>query len=312
MSVVARVPLDRYLDDDRILIDIETDFLMKVLEISVDELALSQEIQEFMLSLADRVHGGEVVSSADMYDGVNEIAERHGCEYGIPIPATGEMARNHLVMAPGVPLGHIIAGNQLMREDQERRERMQRGHMEAAQELIASGVCIRNSWRVVGDHTVCVVDTTQGPMAMQRYGAVQKLAKLINTVGTRIESHMSVEAEMKARESLKSKISEPQWRCYVLNDCFLERSERSDIHYLFRKGYPTIALSFHGEDAQQLGGRALAALCLHPMGFFQYTHAGLMTPTDEVICHLLLMRADERKFWAKSGQWAVTDTRSGI
>jgi hypothetical protein len=130
----------------------------------------------------------------------------------------------------------------------------------------------------------------------------------MRTLTTRMESHLSVEAELRARESLKAKITEAQWKCYVLNDAFIEHSPRSDLHYIFRKGYPTIALTFHGSPE----GRAIAALCLHPMGFFQYTHAGLMTPTDEVICHLLMMRADEHKFWAKSGQWRVTDTRSGI
>lgn len=304
--------IDPYIDDDRIIMDIQTDVAMRVLGISPEEIAMSEAIADRMAELGNRAHAGEKISSEQMYDEINAIAEQYGSEYGIPIPATGEMQRNHLVMAPGVPLSHIIDGNQLMAQENERRQRMQRGHQEAAQEIIDSGITVRNSWRVVGDHTVTVIDTMEGPYALPRYGAVQKLAKLMNTLGTRIESHMTVEAEMKARESLKAKVNEAQWRSYVLNDCFLERSERSDIHYLFRKGYPTIALSFHGEDAQQSGGRALAALCLHPMGFFQYTHAGLMTPTDEVICHLLLMRADERRFWAKSGQWSVTDTRSGI
>jgi hypothetical protein len=63
---------------------------------------------------------------------------------------------------------------------------------------------------------------------------------------------------------------------------------------------------------KETGGKVLAALCLHPMGFYQFTHAGLMTPTDEVIAHLLMIRTDEHKYWAKSGQWPTTDSRSGV
>ena len=37
-----------------------------------------------------------------------------------------------------------------------------------------------------------------------------------------------------------------------------------------------------------------------------------MTPTDEVIAALMLMRGDEAKFWGKSGQWKASDPRSGL
>ena len=96
--------------------------------------------------------------------------------------------------------------------------------------------------------------------------------------------------------------------CYLLNNCFLEKSERSDLHYAFRKGLPTLVLSFHGEQQ----GAVIAALCLHPYGYHRGTFAGVMTPTDEIISALTLMRGDEPGLWKKAGQWRAWDVRSGI
>lgn len=109
-------------------------------------------------------------------------------------------------------------------------------------------------------------------------------------------------------DSLKEKLTAAQWNSYVLTGIFPETSKRSGLTYFFRKGFPTLALSYHGDEQ----GRIIAALCLHPFGYYAGTHCGAMTPTDEVIAHLLLMRADEHGFWKKSGQWHITDTRSGV
>lgn len=290
--------MEKYLDDDRILIDIHTEALMRALHISPEEIALSEAVQARILELGARAAEGEAIPYEQLYEEVNEVAEQFGCEYGIPIPATGEMGKtNYLVMAPGVPLRHIIAGNQIA------------GRNEGEMHLLERyGVPSVNSWHVVEDKFVSVIDVQGNRMGWIDRNEGRRLRKFIQTLGTRMESHLSVEAEERAQRSLKSKITAAQWKCYVLNDCFLERSKRSDLTYIFRKGYPTLVLSHHGSE----GGRCIAALCLHPMGFFQFTHAGLMTPTDEVICHLTMMRADEHKFWAKSGQWHVNDTRSGL
>jgi hypothetical protein len=123
-----------------------------------------------------------------------------------------------------------------------------------------------------------------------------------------MDSRLSAESEFKALELLKTKVSESQFRCYMLNGAFPEQSKKSDLFYFFRKGLPVIAMSWHGSPQ----GRILAALCLHPYGYYEYTHAGVMTPTDEVISQLMLMRANEKKFWAKSGQWTAADPRSGL
>jgi hypothetical protein len=200
-----------------------------------------------------------------------------------------------MVLARGVPLRNIVNVNQWFRtESEERASRM--------------GASIRNSWEQLGDQTVMVLDTADGPMVLSDWHAGNRLRKIIETVSARMDSQMSVEAEMKAMASLKDRVSESQYRCYVLNGMFPEQSKRSGLFYFFRKGLPTLVLSYHGYPS----GRVLAGLCLHPVGYHSCTFAGLMCPTDEVICALLLMRSDEHFLWKKSGQWKASDPRSGI
>jgi hypothetical protein len=277
--------------------------LMILCGVSLKEQELRDEIQNYLTLMAFHVAQGHTVTYTETHRAINQIAEEHGFLSGVPIPVLGEHPPN-LVMAPGVPLAEIFHMNQ----EQRMRERVV-ASTEFQQELQLE-CAVRNSWQVVGDKTICVVETTKGPMALPRYDAGTRLRKLINGMAARHDAHQMAEAEMKALESLRSRISESQWSCYVLSGIFPERSERSDIHYFFRKGMPTLAVTYHGKYADS--GRVLAALCLHPMGYYSGTHVGLMTPTDEVIAHLLLMRSDEHKFWAKSGQWSATDTRSGI
>jgi hypothetical protein len=84
---------------------------------------------------------------------------------------------------------------------------------------------------------------------------------------------------------------------YLLTGHFSEVSKRSQLTYLFRKGRPTIVLR-ESDD----GAYALCALCLHPIGYYGDTWAGVMCPTDEVLAHLLMMRGSEEKFWANANQ----------
>lgn len=92
-------------------------------------------------------------------------------------------------------------------------------------------------------------------------------------------------------------LSEQQFKCYILTGAFFETSSRSGARYMFRRLRPTLALS-----PSTL--RPVAALCMHPIGYYKDTWAGVMCPTDDVIAHVSLMRADERLFWARCNQHA--------
>jgi hypothetical protein len=92
-----------------------------------------------------------------------------------------------------------------------------------------------------------------------------------------------------------------------LAGAFLETSPRSKVIYLFRRCRPTIALV----NARDEKIRILAVLCLHPIGYYANSFAGVMVPTDDVIAHLMLMRADERRFWSKANHHHLWEREAG-
>jgi hypothetical protein len=116
-----------------------------------------------------------------------------------------------------------------------------------------------------------------------------------------------VEAEDKAQKKLASLISRDLFELYQLTGHFSETSKRSQVTYLFRRGRPTIAMREREEAACWL-----CALCLHPIGYYGDTWAGVMCPTDEVIAHLLMMRGSEEKFWANANQHPINHPAAGI
>ncbi len=118
-----------------------------------------------------------------------------------------------------------------------------------------------------------------------------------------------IEAEVRAMEKLTPMLDRPQLESYVTAGCFVETSKRSKVVYVFRKGRPTVALTPEREGECH---SVLAALCLHPIGYYHDTFAGVMCPTDDVIAHLLMMRGSEEKFWANAYQHRQDDPASGI
>lgn len=135
----------------------------------------------------------------------------------------------------------------------------------------------------------------------------QRAKFIMDTIGA--SQAWSVRAEFTALGRLKSLVTRTAFRYYVLTGTFIETSPRSKIIYVFRKGRPTLALAptIRGDDIKML-----AALCLHPIGFYEGTYAGSMVPTDDVIAHLLMMRGDERKFWAKANHHDLRSAEAGL
>lgn len=273
---------------DNILLDDLTELYCKYLKIDVEQFSASQELSERVEALVYCTERKE----AHITEITNEIASKYDMPYGIAMPSLTNENLRMPILARGTALSHVG-----------RFERM----TEYAQMLRAKGAKIRNSWERLGDRSVSVVNTTNGPMALWEYHAGNRIRKFMDGLQVRMDSTMTVESEEKALQLLKTKISASQYRCYVLNGAFPEASKRSKgIFYFFRKGLPVIAVSFNKVKT----GRILCCLCIHPYGYYEYTSAGVMCPTDEVISQLLLMRADEHKFWAKSGQWPAHDPRA--
>jgi hypothetical protein len=261
------------------------------------ELGLRLDLQNMLQEYMAKLESGQEteISLEELHRRMNEIArEKYGWEYGVPLPSLTDVSRP-LIMAKGAPFS---------------RTRLNDGMNEFAQELILKSRHVINSWTRLADVEVCMVRTTNGPYSIQRWMAGTRMRKFMDTILMR-SGAQSAERELKAMESLKKRIGTGPWDSYVLNGAFAERSPRSDLHYIFRKGLPTMVLSYHGKYEEQ-GGRVLACLCLHPLGYYFGTYCGLMCPTDEVICHLLMMRGDEHKYWASCGQWPAFDVRSGL
>jgi len=163
-----------------------------------------------------------------------------------------------------------------------------------------------NSWDVMG-HEVIVCRDNEGLFAVRMPHAHWRLKNLMQSSVLRFGA-VTWKAEVKAMQRLACYVSDPQYTTYVLNGNFIETSKRSGIKYLFRKGAPTLALKPDGEESM----KCIAALCLHPLGYYEGTSAGCMTPSDEVIAHLVMMRGDEHFFWRKANQHRSWDARSGV
>jgi hypothetical protein len=261
------------------------------------EVGLSNEIQNRLLQLADDAANGRGVSYDELYEEIQKIAESHGYPGGIPVPMTSHAGEGYhrLVLANRSPLKGITEYNE--------------AHTQAEAEARFDGLSVRNSWERLGDETMLVLDTPKGPRAAILTHAASRLEKIMDALGCAHESRISAEAEWKAMASLQERVKPNQFRTYIVCGMFAEHSPRSKLTYIFRKSRPTVALTFKTQDGK---ARAIAALCFHPAGYWQGTHIGVMPPTDEVISALLTMRADERRFWAKSGQWQAWDPRAGL
>lgn len=116
-----------------------------------------------------------------------------------------------------------------------------------------------------------------------------------------------VEQEGAAVDLLGGLLRHRQFKQYLMTGMFLERSRRSGLSYLFRRLRPTLVLSTRREPV-----RILCALCLHPIGYYAGSWAGAMTPTDEVVAHLTLMRGDEPMFWRRSNQHPPWRPEAGV
>ncbi len=142
----------------------------------------------------------------------------------------------------------------------------------------------------------------------ESHGPGTRLRFWMDTLGVAAAEVWSIAAETNALEKLKGLVSAQAFKCYVLSGTFLETSKRSLVTYVFRKLRPTLALRPDKDGMMEV----LTALCLHPLGFYDQTWAGVMTPTDDVIAHLLMMRGCEHRFWRKANHHDMHRASSGV
>ena len=169
-------------------------------------------------------------------------------------------------------------------------------------------VKIRNRWwssRLRAE--IYIWEEPDGRVVWGKHHRPHAISMALQTLGCSVA--WGVEQESEAIQTLGQMIRHHQFKQYLLTGMFLETSRRSGLTYLFRRLRPTVAI-----DARATGGdsRILAALCLHPIGYYAGTWAGSMCPTDDVIAHLSLMRGDEAMFWKRANQHPPGRPEAGL
>lgn len=170
---------------------------------------------------------------------------------------------------------------------------------------------IVNQWYSFRDHARIFIYRENGKSVLyhEDEGADARLQYLINTMQVGEFGVWDADAETRAMEKLRSLLPPEVFNCYLFTGSFREESPRSRVTYLFRRLRPTLAFRSNKEAE---GMSLLAVLCLHPLGYYGKTWAGVMCPTDDVIAHLVLMRGNERGFWAKANHHPRCSASSGI
>lgn len=231
----------------------------------------------------------EITEWEDMKRVLCKLAAARGEWAGYPIPVEGAP----LVMEPRFPYPglncQVIENNELKRD------------------VSRLPVRVVNSWYSHKRSINVVIYEVGGKRfhnIYPQYGA-KKVEFWLTTLGA--ADAWSIASEERALQKLRGLVSERQYKQYILTGSFLETSQRSKVTYVFRKLRPTIALKADGD-----GMKILATLCMHPLGYYQKTWAGVLCPTDDVIAHYLYMKGNERGLWAKSNIHPLWEAEAGL
>jgi hypothetical protein len=216
---------------------------------------------------------------------IGVIAKERGEYAGLPCP----VEEAPLVVAEGQPAYGYMHGFQIGQE-----KRSNQDH----------GCKVLNSWRShrpkarfsASWEIITLLDENgKHDWGCLANGPMQRIDSMLKCLG--ISQTMDIEAERRAMKTLAGLIPKHLYDGYEMTGVFLETSKRSGVTYIFRRLATTIAVRQAGDEL-----RFLAAMCLHPMAYYEGLPMGAMVPTDDVISHLVMMRADEHLLWRKANQ----------
>lgn len=214
-------------------------------------------------------------------NGLRKVASLKGEWAGIPMPISGRPIR----IEPAYPKAAELMA--IGREERDEDE---------------SGITVRNTWRSYRDGPADIyIFDDNGKIDWGRRRKPHGFNMMLDTLDA--SDAWGIEQEGNAVQTLGTMIRHRQFKQYMLTGMFLETSHRSGVTYVFRRLRPTVAFR---------EGKILAALCLHPIGYYEGTWAGAMCPTDDVIAHLSLMRGDEHMFWKRSNQHHPLAPEAGL
>lgn len=164
---------------------------------------------------------------------------------------------------------------------------------------------LRNKWYSRRHRQDILLMEKDGKVDWGSLPAFHHISHALRTVGCSVA--WGIEQEGMAVQLLGTMVRHHAFKQYLLTGMFLETSKRSGVTYLFRKLRPTVALSTRGNET-----RILACLCMHPIAYYADSWAGAMCPTDDVVAHLSLMRADEHMFWKRCNQHPPYRPEAGL
>lgn len=209
-------------------------------------------------------------------NGLRRVADRN-CDWaGIPMPIDGQ----RLVIEPTFPNGQQLAEIGAEPAD-----------------ALPDDVHYRNSWwsrRLRAE----IYIWEEGGKVLHAILPTHPLSFMLGALGCSVA--WGIEQEARATQLLGTLVRHNQFKQYLLTGMFLETSKRSGLTYLFRRLRPTVVIDARVNERDR--SRILCALCMHPIAYYRDTFAGAMTPTDDVVAHLMLMRGDEPMFWRRSSQ----------
>lgn len=259
---------------------------------NADRTASAQSQQNALASSPLHQSQADEIELLEQFDGfaflrnrLREIARERGDWAGIPMPLEGE----RLVIEPRYPnaAGLMAIGASEEQEDDD-------GHT------------VVNSWYSIRERCdIYVVRTPEGKLRAARVPGFHSLTYALKTLGC--ADAWGLEQESNAIKTLGKMVRHRQLKQYLLTGMFMERSKRSGVMYLFRKLRPTVAINFKNGDS-----RVMCSLCMHPIGHYRESWAGAMTPTDDVIAHLSMMRGDEAMFWRRATQHPAWRPEAGL
>jgi hypothetical protein len=230
----------------------------------------------------------ELDTFSGVRDGLRKVAAMESSWAGIPMPLEGR----RLVIEPTFPRAKELSD--LLVDKKEPK-------------ATPYDDCIVRSrfWSVRKRGEVVIFQYPDGRIDWGVSRPTHPVTRLIDTLDCSYA--WGLEQEHRAVQTLGTLLRHHVFKQYLLTGMFMEKSPRSGTFYLFRRLRPTLAIT--AKDDQL---RIKAALCMHPIAHYEDTWAGAMTPTDDVIAHLMLMRADEPMFWRRSNQHPPLHPNAGV
>lgn len=213
---------------------------------------------------------------SDLRNGLRRVADANHDWAGIPMPISGQ----RLVIEPHFPKAAEL-----------------RAITEPPEEALPDDVAFINRWwspRLRAE----VYVWSEGGRILHAVLPTHPLSLILGALGC--SQAWGIEQEAKATQLLGTLVRHHQFKQYMLTGMFLETSKRSGLSYLFRRLRPTVVID--ARDKSEARSRILCCLCMHPIAYYRDTFAGAMTPTDDVVAHLMMMRGDEHMFWKRSSQ----------